>query len=120
MGVDEDTAAIVTDETVMEVCGRGSVFLAEADHAVTNAYAARGTDPILISGANVHFPPSATLFDLQARELLEFRTAVEQAQIARRTSEHVSPGRPRDESTPKVHDRNAERGMKRRRLPPTS
>jgi len=121
MGVDEDTAAIVTDETVMEVYGRGSVFLAEADHAVTNAYAARGTDPILISGANVHFLPSATLFDLQARELLEFRTAVEQAQIARRTSEHVSPGRAtRRVNAEGAHDRNAERGMKRRRLPPTS
>ena len=75
----------------MEVYGRGSVFLAEADHAVTNAYAARGTDPILISGANVHFLPSATTVrPASTRLLLEFRTAVEQAQIVRRTSEHVT------------------------------
>jgi cyanophycinase len=121
MGVDEDTSAIVTDETVMEVYGRGSVFLAEADHAVTNAYAARGTDPILISGANVHFLPSATTFDLRTRQLLEFRTAVEQAQIARQTSEHVSPrSATRRVNSEGAHDRNAERGMKRRRLPPPS
>ncbi len=121
MGVDEDTSAIVRDETVMDVYGRGAVFLAEADAAVTNAYAARGTEPILISGAKVHFLPTGTTFDLARRELLEYRTAVEQAQIARRTSEHVSPTTAtRRVNAEGVHDRNAERGVKRRRLrPPT-
>jgi cyanophycinase len=121
MGVDEDTSAIVRDETVMDVYGRGAVFLAEADAAVTNAYAARGTEPILISGAKVHFLPTGTSFDLARRELLEYRTAVEQAQIARRTSEHVSPTTAtRRVNAEGVHDRNAERGVKRRRLrPPT-
>lgn len=121
MGVDEDTSAIVRDETVMDVYGRGAVFLAEADAAVTNAYAARGTEPILISGAKVHFLPSGTTFDLARRELLEYRTAVEQAQIARRTSEHVSATTAtRRVNAEGAHDRNAERAMKRRRLrPPT-
>jgi len=121
MGVDEDTSAIVRDETVMDVYGRGAVFLAEADAAVTNAYAARGTEPILISGAKVHFLPSGTTFDLARRELLEYRTAVEQAQIARRTSEHVSATTAtRRVNAEGAHDRNAERAVKRRRLrPPT-
>lgn len=121
MGVDEDTSAIVRDETVMDVYGRGAVFLAEADAAVTNAYAARGTEPILISGAKVHFLPTGTTFDLARRELLEYRTAVEQAQIARRTSEHVSATTAtRRVNAEGAHDRNAERAVKRRRLrPPT-
>jgi cyanophycinase len=121
MGVDEDTSAIVQDETLMEVYGRGAVFLAEAEGAVTNAYAARGTDPILISGAKVHFLPSGTSFDLGSRQLLEYRTAVEQARIARRTSEHVSASTAtRRVNAEGAHDRNAERAVKRRRLrPPT-
>ena len=121
MGVDEDTSAIVRDETVMDVYGRGAVFLAEADAAVTNAFAARGTEPILISGAKVHFLPTGTTFDLVRRELLEYRTAVEQAQIARRTSAHVSATTAtRRVNAEGVHDRNAERAVKRRRLrPPT-
>jgi len=119
MGVDEDTSAIVRDEATMEVYGRGSVFIAEADAAVTNAYAARGTDPILLSGARVHFLPSGTVFDLMQRQLVEYRTAVEQAQIARRTSEHVSPTTAtRRVNAEGVHDRNAERVVKRRRLRP--
>lgn len=121
MGVDEDTSAIVTDETLMEVYGRGAVFIAEADRAVTNAYAARGTEPILISGAQVHFLPHATTFDLANRTLLEYRTATEQAQTARRTSEHVSTRRATQRVDAEgVHDRNAERAAKRRRLRPPS
>lgn len=121
MGVDEDTSAIVTDEVLLEVYGKGAVFLAEAQDAVTNAYAARGTEPILISGATVHFLPTATRFDLRERELLEYHTASEQAQVARRTSEHVSTRRATARVNAEgVHDRNAGRVVKRRRLrPPT-
>lgn len=121
LGVDEDTSAIVTDEHAMEVYGRGAVFVAEARDAVTNAYAARGSEPILISGAKVHFLPTGTHFDLVDRELTQYRTAVEQAQTARRTSEHV-PARTatRRVDAEGVHDRNAERAVKRRRLRPPS
>lgn len=120
IGVDEDTAAIVSDEATMEVYGRGAVFLAEAGAAVTNAYAARGTEPILISGAKVHFLPNGTVFDLQQRELVEFATATEQARIARGTSEHVSATTAtRRVNAEGVHDRNAERVVKRRRLRPS-
>lgn len=119
MGVDEDTSAIVTDETHLEVFGRGAVFIADAGHAVTNAYAARGTEPILISGANVHFLPSGTHFDLTTRQLTEYRTATEQAQIARRTSEHIPDHRASVRVNAEgAHDRNAERVVKRRLRPP--
>jgi cyanophycinase len=120
MGVDEDTSAIVTDENDLEVYGRGAVFLADASHAVTNAYAARGTEPILISGAQVHFLPSSTRFDLRSRTLLEYRTATEQAQIARRTSDHIPDRRASLRVNAEgAHDRNAERVVKRRLRPPT-
>lgn len=120
LGVDEDTSAIVTDEAALEVYGRGAVFLADANEAVTNAYAARGTEPILISGAKVHFLPSGTHFDLISRQLTGFRTATEQAQIARRTSEHIPDHRASVRvDSEGVHDRNAERVVKRRRLRPS-
>lgn len=120
MGVDEDTSAIITDESALEVYGRGAVFLADADEAVSNAYAARGTEPILISGAKVHFLPSGTHFDLASRQLTEFRTATEQAQIAHRTSEHIPDRRASVRvDSEGVHDRNAERVVKRRRLRPS-
>lgn len=120
MGVDEDTSAIVTDENDLEVYGRGAVFLADASQAVTNAYAARGTEPILISGAQVHFLPSGTRFDLRSRTLLEYRTATEQAQIARRTSDHIPDRRASLRVNAEgAHDRNAERVVKRRLRPPT-
>ena len=94
--------------------------MAEADGAITNAYAARGTDPILISGPKVHFLPSGTVFDLSSRQHVEYRTAVEQARIARRTSEHVSDTTAtRRVNAEGVHDRNAERAVKRRLRPPT-
>ncbi|MEI2785976.1 MAG: cyanophycinase [Candidatus Nanopelagicales bacterium] len=121
MGVDEDTAAIITNETLLEVYGRGAVFLADGRNAVSNAYAARGTEPILISGASVHFLPSGTHFDLDSRQLTEYRTAVEQAQIARRTSDYI-PDRTASVrvNAEGVDDRNAERAVRRRRQrPPT-
>lgn len=119
MGVDEDTSAIITDEHALEVYGRGAVFLAEAQDAVTNAYAARGTEPLLISGAKVHFLPSGTHFDLSARQLLQHRTATEQAQVARRTSEPIADHRASVRVNAEgAHDRNAERAVKRRRMRP--
>lgn len=119
MGVDEDTAAVIADEGMLEVLGRGAVFLAEADAAITNAYAARGTEPLLISGAKVHFLPTGTRYDLVQRQLVEYLTATEQAQVARRTSAHVSAREAnRRVNAEGVDDRNAGRTAKHRRLRP--
>lgn len=121
MGVDEDTAAIISDERLLSVLGRGSVFLVEADQAITNAYAARRTDPMLVSGARFHFLPAGTKFDLTARELQEFRTAVEIARVARSTSTHVSSKRASHRvDVDGVDDRRVAQSVRRRIAPTTA
>ncbi len=73
MGVDEDTAAIIsrTDEgDVMRVVGRGSVTLMDGTHMVTNAHQAQEHRPILASGVLLHVLPAGSVFNLTARVLL--------------------------------------------------
>ncbi len=73
IGLDEDTAILVTDETALEVVGRGSVFCADMRTALTDAATARGTSPLMISGAQVHFLPNGARFDLTSRTLVSYR-----------------------------------------------
>ncbi|HEX6888018.1 MAG TPA: cyanophycinase [Candidatus Nanopelagicales bacterium] len=73
IGLDEDTAMVVTDETELEVLGKGSVFLVDMRAALTDAAVARGTAPLMISGAMVHFLPSGARFDLTSRTLVSYR-----------------------------------------------
>jgi len=73
IGLDEDTAIVVTDERSLEVVGRGSVFCVDMRSAVTDAAMARGTAPVMISGATVHFLPHGARFDLASRTLVSYR-----------------------------------------------
>jgi cyanophycinase len=72
MGIDEDTAALVSDERTLEVLGAGAVFVVDAGSAVTNAPDARQGAPLLVSGATVHTLPAGARFDLTARRLEAF------------------------------------------------
>ena len=72
MGVDEDTAAVITDRRYLEVVGSGGVFLVDASSAVTDAYEARTGAPLLVSGAVVHTLPAGARFDLERRTLVSF------------------------------------------------
>ncbi|MGH9119952.1 MAG: cyanophycinase [Acidimicrobiales bacterium] len=72
VGVDEDTAAIVTGGRFMEVAGRGSVTIIDGHEARSNADAARRTNPVLVSGARLHVLPAGARFDLVDRELIGF------------------------------------------------
>ncbi|AKT51959.1 cyanophycinase [Arsenicicoccus sp. oral taxon 190] len=72
MGVDEDTAAEITDGRVLTVIGDGGVFVADARRAVTDAYEAAEDAPLLVSGAVVHTLPAGSTFDLQAATLVSF------------------------------------------------
>jgi cyanophycinase len=73
IGLDEDTAILVTDETDLEVVGKGSVFVVDMRTALSDAATARGTAPLMISGAVVHFLPHGALFDLASRSLVSYR-----------------------------------------------
>ncbi len=73
LGVDEDTAAIVTFEDgtrTMRVLGRGSVTVMDPARMVTNAYEATRSSPLLASGVVLHVLPEGSVFDLDARALV--------------------------------------------------
>lgn len=84
MGVDEDTAAIISkagDTDVLRVVGRGAVTIMDGTRMVTNAHEAHEHRPILASGVTLHSLPAGAEFDLTGRALLDStpRTDPEQA-----------------------------------------
>jgi len=73
IGVDEDTAAIVTEEDghqLLRVAGRGSVTIFDPARVVTDAYEAKRSRPLLASGVVLHLLPAGAVFDLDARTLV--------------------------------------------------
>lgn len=72
IGIDENTAAVVTERRWLEVVGAGAVFVVDAQHAVSDAHEARSGAPLLLSGAVVHTLPTGARFDLERRALVSF------------------------------------------------
>jgi cyanophycinase len=70
MGVDEDTAALVSPSGVLEVIGKGSVTLLDPARIQTDAYEVKRHRPIMVSGVVLHSLPSGYRFDLRKRRLL--------------------------------------------------
>jgi cyanophycinase len=70
MGVDEDTAALVSPSGIMEVLGKGSVTILDPARIETDAYEAKRHRPIMVSGVTLHTLPSGYRFDLRRRRLL--------------------------------------------------
>jgi cyanophycinase len=73
VGVDEDTAAVVTDEgdgRALEVIGRGSVTIFDGSNMVSNGHEALRSRPILASGVVLHVLPAGARFDVVGRRLL--------------------------------------------------
>lgn len=70
IGVDEDTAAIVTDDQHVEVIGRGSITIIDGHEMVSDAHVAKRSAPLLASGARLHVLPAGARFDLMKRELI--------------------------------------------------
>ena len=72
IGIDEDTAIIVTDGREFTVRGKGAVFVVDARFAHTDAPDARRGAPLLVSGAVVHTLPAGATFDLTTMSLTGF------------------------------------------------
>ncbi len=72
IGIDEDTAMVVTDGREFTVRGSGAVFVVDCTTAVTDAPDARAGAPVLVSGATVHTLPAGATFDLRERRLTAF------------------------------------------------
>jgi len=87
LGLDEDTAAVITGDGVLEVLGKGAVTLVDGSGVVSDAFEVRQSRPILVSGAVVHSLPPGYRFDLTKRALLprlqSLPAAEEQRQPAR-------------------------------------
>ena len=70
IGVDEDTAAIIRPDGQLEVRGRGVVTVMDGSDALTTAYTATGTQPLMISDVRLHSLPRGVVFDLHERRLV--------------------------------------------------
>jgi cyanophycinase len=70
MGIDEDTAAVIRPDGVMEVKGRGVVTVVDGTDVITTAYTATGTQPLMMSGIRLHTLPRGAVFDLTRRVLV--------------------------------------------------
>lgn len=70
LGLDEDTAAIIDANDVLEVIGRGSVTIIDGSDVITDASEATGHKPIMVSNARLHSLPAGYRFDLGARRVL--------------------------------------------------
>ncbi|MGI8948913.1 MAG: cyanophycinase [Ornithinimicrobium sp.] len=72
VGIDEDTAAEITDERTLRVVGGGAVYVVDGRAAVSDAHEARRDAPLLVSGAVVHSLPWGAVFDLHDVALRDF------------------------------------------------
>ena len=88
LGLDEDTAAVVSPDETLEVIGRGAVTIVDGSQVVTDAFQTKGHRPMMVSGAILHSLPSGYRFDLKTRVVLPhgFDSAMEQRQARRAES----------------------------------
>jgi len=70
LGLDEDTAAIIDANDILEVIGRGSVTIIDGSDVITDAFQTTGHRPMMVSNARLHSLPSGYRFDLRARRVL--------------------------------------------------
>jgi cyanophycinase len=73
MGVDEDTAALISttdDGQVMQVLGRGAITIFDPAHIVTDAHEVQRSRPIMTSGIQLHVLTAGHAFHLGRRELV--------------------------------------------------
>jgi len=85
MGVDEDTAAVITfddDQQTLSVIGRGAVTIFDPSRIITNAHDAPRSRAILASNVILHVLPAGQQFDLVARRLILQPPGVDEAGAA--------------------------------------
>jgi cyanophycinase len=70
VGIDEDTAALVSPKGILEVVGKGSVTILDPASIQTDAYEVKRHRPIMVSGVVLHSLPSGYRFDLKRRRLM--------------------------------------------------
>jgi len=89
LGVDEDTAAVIHDESRLEVIGRGAVTVLDGQNMVSDAFIAKRTTPLLVSGAVLHVLPAGSQFNLATRALLAHKTVLPDPEMVAAGAEEV-------------------------------
>ncbi len=96
IGIDEDTAAVVTRESageLLRVVGRGAVTVFDGRTMVSNAHEARRTAPLLASGVVLHVLPDGFGFNLTTRTLVPTAPTSADDQVERDVEELAVAGR---------------------------
>jgi cyanophycinase len=70
LGIDEDTAALITPNGILEVLGRGSVLVVDGTRMRSDIYASQGKHPLTIANVVIHFVAEGSCFDLNERKVL--------------------------------------------------
>jgi cyanophycinase len=115
LGVDEDTAAVIHDASRLEVIGRGAVTVVDGQRLVTNAFAAKRTTPLLMSGAVIHVLPAGSQFDLTSRTLLAQATTIPDPEVVEARAEADLREAARDIAAEGVSPTNYRRRVRRNR-----
>jgi len=71
VGIDEDTAALIDHQNVLEVVGRHSVTIVDGQHMFSDIFQVKGHEGITVSDARLHVLTPGRRFDLNARKLLD-------------------------------------------------
>src|SRR5215217_3046678 len=95
IGIDEDTAAVISPDGVLEVLGKGTVTVVAGSKAKTDAFEVRARRPVLVSGVVLHALPPGYRFDLGARVLLPRLKAIAtpRRQARQEAAEELPPDR---------------------------
>jgi cyanophycinase len=71
VGIDEDTAAVIDHQNVLEVVGRHSITIVDGHHMFSDIFQVKGHEGITVSDARLHVLTPGRRFDLNTRNLLD-------------------------------------------------
>ena len=70
VGIDEDTAALISPDGVIEVIGRGSVLIVDGSRMQSDIENVNGATPPTISNAVIHFVAEGGRYSLDKRNVV--------------------------------------------------
>jgi cyanophycinase len=73
LGIDEDTAAIIFADGMLEVIGRGSVLIVDGAAMASDVHSGLDRQPVTISDVKIHFVAEGSRFDLEQRTVTTWR-----------------------------------------------
>lgn len=71
LGIDEDTAALIGGNGVLEVIGRNGITIVDGSSMYSNIFDVKGHGAITVSGAVLHILTAGRRFDLNERKLID-------------------------------------------------